>query len=295
MASNSQVATLGLAQEPSPANLLYTDFYVHPEVYLATDPIKGTGTISKVDIKKGTVILMDNPYSLVPKTSPIGEIQLLCSRLRCSRKVVVNETTSSCPNNCSKEVVWCDSNCQQLGKQEHDYECAWLKIHGKSIREKYGLEFEDLEEFYRVWLVVRTLAQHHLEAPSLTTSMNASTTTGETFSSDWNAVSKLCSNEDILQPQKLTLWRTLVDKYLVGKHALLLHTLDADQMLALMCQIETNNFDLLPHPLGAWPPTSPSIDRKGGLYAYAMYLRTPFLNHSCIPNVSFFSRLLVSL
>jgi hypothetical protein len=273
--------------EPSHAIILSSEpekqpnCYVHQNAYLTTDDqLKGTGTASKADIKKDTLLFVDNPYAIIPTAAP-GSSTLyshpLCSRLQCSREVDTKSTTTiSC--HCITEVVWCNSECKELGKAEHEFECSWLKTHAKSIRQ------EIIEpDFFSLWLIVRTLAQRELDLSSPKVS-----TTGPngTFPCDWNVICGLRSNEDQLQPLKVKGWRSLAERYLVGKHSMLPHSLDVEEMLTLMCQVEINHYDLWTQLIGIYPlPTIP-VDRAESCFAYAMYLRTPFLNHSCDPSVS---------
>lgn len=268
---------------PSPENR--SDFYVHPNIYSTTDTLKGKGTASRVDLEAGTLVFIDNPYALVPTVALASDNRPLCSRLQCSRKIVYSSATVSCPYKCSPEVVWCDSECQKSSTAEHELECSWLRAHANSI-----LQEIIIEDFYTLWLIVRVLAQRHVELSNSTTSIDdRASQMDERFASDWNVFDRLRSNQDSLQPLKLKCWRTLIKKYLVGKHTMLLHSLNAEEMLTLICRVETNHYDLWPNLIGIWPLPASKADRAESCrsYAYAMYLRTPFLNHSCIPNVSF--------
>lgn len=244
-----------------------------------TDVVKGTGTASRINLEAGTLTFIDTPYALVPTVTLGSDIHPLCSRLQCSRKVVQSTITTKCVHDCSPDVVWCNSQCRDLGKAEHEFECPWLKAHAKSIRQEI-IE----EDFYILWLIVRILAQRHLELSKAEASIDAASKIDESFASDWNIFDRLRSNQDLLQPLKLQSWRRLIEKYLVGKHTMLAHSLDAEQMLILMCRVETNHYDLWPNLIGIWPIPS-KAERGESCYAYAMYLRAPFLNHSCIPNV----------
>ncbi|RDW74216.1 hypothetical protein BP5796_07658 [Coleophoma crateriformis] len=280
---------------PSPTALVFTktsqpiilslepdrpNFYVHPDVYLTTDDeLKGTGTVSKADVQKGTLLFIDKPYSIIPTAAPGSTTPYshpLCSRLQCSQEVDLSSaSTKSC--HCITEVVWCNAECQALGKAEHDFECSWLKTHSKSIRQ------EIIEpDFFSLWLIVRTLAQRDMELSSPPTS-----TTGPngTFPCDWNVIRGLRSNEDELQPLKVQGWRSLAERYLVGEHSMLRHSLNVDEMLTLMCQVEINHYDLWTQLIGVYPLPAEPVERAESCFAYTMYLRTPFLNHSCDPSL----------
>lgn len=263
-------------------------YYMDPNVYLTSDIAKGTGMASRLPLKKGDLLFVDNPYALVPtpigpKTAGFKNTFILCSRVRCSRKVFRSTKSITCSNKCSEEVVWCDSECQTLGAKEHMLECEWLKTHSKGIRHDIGEEYEN---FYSLWLIVRTLAQAHLEGGLDSLSKEPISAGNGKPQSNWNVVRELRSNQESWQLDRLEYWRNLVEKYLVGDHAKLYHSFNVEEMLTLVCQLETNHFDLWPDIIGVWPPPPSSANVGSSCYAYVMYLRTPFLNHSCVPNVS---------
>ncbi|KAH7418422.1 hypothetical protein BKA64DRAFT_654374 [Cadophora sp. MPI-SDFR-AT-0126] len=264
----------------SPQPAYEASFYVNPNAYFTTDPVKGTGTASRIHLQEGALLFIDNPYALVPTAAVNSGDYTLCSRIQCSRKIIRNANAVSCGKQCTDEVVWCNSECQQLGIAEHEFECSWLKTHAKSIRQEIVEE-----DFYTLWLIVRTLAQGQLEVASTKSLMEPASTIDGSFESNWNVVRRLRSNQELFQPQKLEYWRVLVERFLVGSHTKLHHPFDSTYMLTMTCQVETNHYDLWPKLIGIWPLPTSSSNPGESCYAYAMYLRTPFLNHSCIPNL----------
>lgn len=253
------------------------DFYVHPSLYLHHEPSSGNAAQARKPLQAGTLLLIDSAYASIPLVPPGSNNRPLCSRLQCSRKITRSASTVVCPKLCAHEVVWCNSECRRLSSAQHDYECAWLSTHSQNIREGCGER-----DFYMLWLVVRILASRHLEMrfPQSETSLE-----NNSFTSSWDALCRLRSNEGTQQPLKLEYWRGLVREYLMGEGSMLPGSLNEDDMLTLMCREETNNFDLLPGLIGVWP--LPSFEDRGEPYSWGMYLRAVFFNHACIPNVSF--------
>ena len=77
---------------------------------------------------------------------------------KCSRRVSDPIESVSCLSDCLPDVVWCNNDCRSMGKPRHDFECSWLKKYAKTIRHEHG-EYD----FSMLWLVVRILAERHLE------------------------------------------------------------------------------------------------------------------------------------
>lgn len=249
--------------------------WIHPHLIKSTDPIKGRQFRVSGPIPKGTCLLVDRPYAIIPVVEPDSD-SLLCSNPACNRPVRHTER-NPCPYTCLPEVTWCSSTCRRADQIRHGFECAWLKRYTGPIRAKWS-EYE----FGMLWLIVRLLAMRHSQFHDQ--SIRGGVASAQQVNHDWDGIESLCGSSDTWSHDKVRLWSTLVKKYLQNS-PVLPHGMTAERTLHLICQEEANSFGLYPRKTGQFPVPYPPIDR-GEQFAAAVYPTAAIANHSCSPNVS---------
>jgi SAM-dependent methyltransferase len=240
-------------------------FYVHPSLAIATDIIKGKLIRPTTAIPAGTLLIIGEPYALVPSSKD----SFTCSRLECSRKV--HTLAVECPNACVPDVVWCNDECKNLDADRHEFECSWLKQNSENLRREDG-EYD----FTMLWLIVRTLGRHHLEGNYSASDPAIESDPRPEFACNWASIWDLASNRSIVPSEKLNHWTYLISNYLITSS--LPETLNPTDLLNLICKEEMNSFGLYPHITGLHSPRKEE-------FAVALYPTASYLNHSCIPNV----------
>lgn len=255
--------------------------WIHPHLIESVDPIKGRQFQASNLISKGTRLLIDRPYAVIPVVDdPESNDGLICSNPACNRRSVRQLGRLSCPKACIHDVVWCSEICQSTDQYRHDFECTWLKRYAGPIRTKRS-EYD----FGMLWLIVRLLATRHAEmrnSPNPTVAKTAGSNIQE-WKHGWAAIDSLCGSVDTWAHDQVRSWTSLVKKYLRNS-PILPHGLDDVRILHLICQEEANSFGLYPRETGALPSPSSPIDR-GEQFAAAVYPTASIANHSCVPNV----------
>ena len=255
--------------------------WIHPHLIQSTDAVKGRQLRVSALIPKGTCLLVDRPYAIIPVVdNPTENENLICSNPACNRRATRHTERCLCPEACVPDVVWCSSTCRESDRSRHEFECTWLKRYSKPIRAKWG-EYD----FGMLWVIVRLLATRHCEIESLSpTQQNQSSSNSDDWKFGWASISLLCGSPDTWPHERVRSWATLAKKYLQN-NSTLPHGLSTDQILYLICQEEANSFGLYPRETGAFPIPEPAVDR-GEQFAAAVYSTAAMANHSCCPNVS---------
>lgn len=254
-------------------------YWIHPHLIDSIDPVKGRQFRVSAHIPKGTCLLVDRPYAIIPVVDePATNANLICSYPACNRRVALGTKRCTCPNGCIDDIAWCSSTCKDLDQVRHAFECTWLKRYSGPIRSKRG-EYE----FGMLWLIIRLLAtrQVELQNPS---AVNGSTHLSSVSKYGWDGINMLCGSVDTWSHDRVRNWSSLAKKYLQNS-TILPHELSTDRMLHLICQEEANSFGLYPRETGIFPIPTPFVDR-GEQFAAAVYPTAAIANHSCLPNVS---------
>lgn len=237
------------------------DVYIHSYLHQSHDPKKGRQLLVSASVKKGTVLIADAPYALVPIREPPKEDDddsswsdeaVLCSNVLCRRRVprIIaggEQVRVHCPNNCLEDVVWCNTDCRTIDKKRHAIECPWLKKYSAEIRRVHGEE-----DFTLLWLTMRLLAARYLETypPSKWGSTDnerqgegAEGLPWETrFKRGWESIECMRSNRGRWTETRIRHWEGLLKKYLSDPEQPGL--LSAEEILTLICKKETNTFGL---------------------------------------------------
>ncbi|KAJ5157154.1 uncharacterized protein N7482_008254 [Penicillium canariense] len=248
--------------------------WVHPNLIESVDPVKGRQIRASDLIPKGTRVLVDHPYAIIPVVDePAANEDLICSNPACNRQSPRHLGRFLCSNACIPDVAWCSSTCRDADKARHDFECTWLKRYAQPIRNKWG-EYD----FGMLWLIVRLLASRDRDPHG----ENVAPKTQQ-WKYGWSGIASLCGSSDTWSHEQVRSWTTLVKKYLRDS-PVLPHGLTVDRVLHLICQEEANSFGLYPRETGIFPPPHPPVDR-GEQYAAAVYPTAAIANHSCMPNL----------
>ena len=132
-----------------------------------------------------------------------------------------------------------------MGQSLHEFECSWLKAHSKIIQHEMG-EYD----FSMLWLVVRILAQRHLETrleEACKDSMQELVQENESeyFKHSWDEICRLRANQELISPEKVRHWTVLAESYL-GHDSTLPVLMSTAAMVDLICKEEMNAFCLYP-------------------------------------------------
>ncbi|KAI2706062.1 CAZyme family CE12 [Penicillium roqueforti] len=251
------------------------DIYVHPNLTQSYNPHKGRLLQVSAFVSAGTMILADTPYALIPSADPSHPDASICSNLKCRQQVSRDTHREICQRNCIRDVVWCDNRCRTADQARHDFECAWLKNYGESLRQNEGQY-----AFAMLWTVMRLLAGRYIELqagfkPSELYSWE------DRFKRGWDSIEILHSNRERWPQTQILHWKRLVEVYLTHDNQ---SDLSVDDLVDLICKEESNSFGLYPSDTGIFPIPDPPIER-GVDYGLGIYPRASIVNHSCIPNV----------
>ncbi|KAJ6151543.1 hypothetical protein N7470_007140 [Penicillium chermesinum] len=220
---------------------------IHPHLLQSANPLKGREFRASGFIPKGTCLLIDRPYAIIPVVDePTTNDNLICSNPACNQASRLGER-AHCPQSCSPDVAWCSSSCRSVDKNRHSFECTWLKRYASSIRKKWS-EYD----FGMLWLVVRILATRQLLAPPVLCGpdeVNFHQTLHQP--STWRAIDSLCGSSQTWPHDRVRFWSILVKKYLQNSDALP-HGMTKDALLHLICQEEANSFGLYPQETGSF-------------------------------------------
>lgn len=266
-----------------------TPDWIHPHLIESVDPIKGRQFRVSGLVSKGTRLLVDRPYAVIPVVDePETNDSLLCSNPACNRRATRQLGRLPCPKACIPDVTWCSNTCQSTDQYRHEFECTWLKRYAGPIRTKRG-EYD----FGMMWLIVRLLATRHAEMRNSPAPADGNIITSKTpqLKRGWAAMDSLCGSVDTWAHDQVRSWTLLVKKYLKHSPALP-HGFDAERILHLICQEEANSFGLYPRETGALQSPGPPVDR-GEQFAAAVYPMASIANHSCVPNVKQISTLVL--
>ncbi|KAJ5364031.1 uncharacterized protein N7496_009744 [Penicillium cataractarum] len=251
--------------------------WIHPNLIESVDPVKGRQLRASEHIPKGTCVLIDHPYAIIPVVDdPATNDDLICSNSACNRRSLSQSGRLSCSNSCIADVSWCSSTCRDADKARHDFECTWLKRYADPIRKKWG-EYD----FGMLWVIVRLLASRQTKPRPQNENVLP---TSQPLKHGWAGIESLCGSVDTWPHEQVRSWTTLVKKYLQNG-PVLPHGLSADQVLHLICQEEANSFGLYPRETGIYPPPQPLVGR-GEQFAAAVYPTAAMANHSCVPNMT---------
>lgn len=262
--------------------------YVHPGLAVGVDPAKGRQVTPTTLLKDGEVLMIDKPYALVPAMLTDQPPFQICSRHDCNRRLLPGpENSVRCLQGCIAEAVWCDEECRAWDNKRHTIECAWLKRFADQIRQTHG----DCE-FGLLWMIARILIarnmeqQQHIRDPSTETSPTL--TQANNISSShfgrrgWDAVWNLEGHIGAFSTERIYHWRQFVRNYLATDSLGL--DVDTEEIVNLICKVETNSFGLYPGVTGEYPVTS--FVSRGEYYGGGIYPTAAMFNHSCCPNVS---------
>ncbi|EYE95562.1 SET domain-containing protein [Aspergillus ruber CBS 135680] len=148
----------------------------------------------------------------------------------------------------------------------HDFEYAWIKQHGKTIRKKEG-EYA----LSMLWIIVRMHAGRHLEIQGESGQIPVG----------WKAMEDLRDNRDLWPQEQLDTWRRQIETYFIDHWGLP----DTEEVLMLICKEEANTFGLYPGATGIIQSTD-KPHKRGPQYALGCYPRASMVNHSCFPNIT---------
>ncbi|KAJ5305142.1 uncharacterized protein N7443_004802 [Penicillium atrosanguineum] len=252
------------------------DVYVHPSLVQSYNRHKGRLLQVSAFVPAGTTILADIPYALTPSLDPSHPNAPICSNLKCRKQVSQCTQRESCQRNCIRDVVWCNNLCRTADQARHDFECAWLKNYGETIRQNEGQY-----DFTMLWTVMRLLAGRYFELqvgsrPSKLYSWE------DRFQRGWESIEILHSNRENWPQTQILHWKRLVEVYLTHDNQ---SDLSVDDLVDLVCKEESNSFGLYPKDTGLFPISDPPVER-GVDYGLGIYPRATIINHSCIPNVT---------
>ncbi|KAK0105289.1 hypothetical protein ONS95_004327 [Cadophora gregata] len=259
------------------------NFFVHPYLKIDIDPVKGRVVRSTSNVKAGTLLMVDNPFALVPDITQGSGDFLPCSRLECSKRVTDPSSSVSCPNVCNPEVIWCNSSCRELDKARHEIECSWLKQNTATILQEQGQY-----DFTMLWIIVRILASRSLEKEqedllpqSLSTVEQADRNDEYVFTHSYHEVDKLRSNRNVISPSKIEHYYVLVNAFLTTESGFQ-GSLGVEELVDLICKEEMNAFCLYPKGTGM-----PGVTNgRGRAYGLGLYTRATWMNHDCDGNMS---------
>lgn len=258
-----------------------TSDWIHPHLIESADPVKGRQFRVSGLVPKGTCLLVDRPYAVIPVVDePESNDDLICSNPACNRRAARQLGRVLCPKACVSDVAWCSNACQSTDQYRHEFECTWLKRYSGPIRSKRG-EYE----FGMLWLIVRLLATRHAELrkPPASGIDRTVTSNHQQWDNGWSAIDLLCGSTQTWPHDQVRSWTLIVKKYLQNNQNLP-HGLSADRILHLICQEEANSFGLYPRETGILPLEDPPVDR-GEQFAAAVYPTAAIANHSCMPNI----------
>lgn len=264
--------------------------YVHPDLAIDVTSTKGRLVTAATTINRGQVVLVDKPYALLPAMLADEPPFMLCSRHDCNRRIAVDARKPAnqvaCPNQCIAEVAWCSDKCRTRDAKRHAMECAWLKQTSAEIRRSHGDAV-----FGLLWLIARILIVRHCDEATTQTDTQRSSdrapTDDEVSASHfgrrgWAAVWNLEGDLDSFPLDKITRWRKMTEDYLVRD--VLQYNYPADDIVKLICKVETNSFGLYPGITGQYPVTP--WEGRGDYYGGGIYPTAAMFNHACCPNVS---------
>lgn len=259
--------------------------FIHPHISIFTCERKGRLVRPSVALKEGETVLIDAPYALVPGLRADGPPYVLCSRHGCQRRLPSGsgEREISCDNACMEEVMWCSEDCRALDRTRHGLECGWLRRCARTIQETHGGS-----DFLLVWMIARMLINREmaekLHQPVFQDQQLGQATNPQTHLErrGWDAVWNLEGTARFFANETVAHWRDLVDSYL--SPAVFGLAFPAEDIVELICKVETNSFGLYPGITGRLTATT----SRGDYYGGGVWPTAAMFNHACCPNVSDF-------
>jgi SAM-dependent methyltransferase len=240
----SKLALTTLEAEGSPRSISYQE----PRTVYTGGPAPFRRMEASERIPVGTIVLVEQPYAIVPTDSSIHSGMTICSQANCNLQITSHADQSTlCANSCWSEVAWCSTQCRHLDTR-HQSECDWLKRHATTLIASHGQEM-----FESLWLTLRLLSDNTNDASE--------------------PMIALASNENVFPTDPIQYWGELVKTYLVPNGH------DEAKSLRTFCQVQINTY-------GLYNPLSSSNQMRGSSFAMGIYIAGARYNHSCIPNVS---------
>lgn len=222
-------------------------------------------------IKAGEILMVDQPYALVPAMVTDQPPFSLCSSHKCNRRISPGTSKVSCARGCLAEVVWCSDTCRSRDQDFHKLECSWLKGLSPEIRSLHGDS-----DFGVLWMIARILIRKRLQNDG------RKMAAGSHFQRrGWDAVWNLEGTVDNFPTDKARHWRRLVDTYLTK--GALEPIVYVEEAMEVLCKVETNSFGLYPGVTGEYPVVT--FVSRGDYYGGGIWPTAAMFNHSCCPNV----------
>lgn len=282
----SQVVHISVEPSARVDGIDHPSDWIHPYLVESANPFKGREFRATGSIAKGSCLLIDHPYAIIPVVDdPSANDNLICSYPDCNQRALGHSERSRCPQSCTPDVAWCSSACRIADQARHSFECIWLKRYASPIRKKWS-EYD----FGMLWLVVRLLATRQMQvslSPGSKELFNSKT--GVHSQSNWQRIESLCGSTQTWPRDRVKFWTNLVKRYLQSSD-ILPHDLTKEALLHIICQEEANSFGLYPRETGS-SALNDQQDR-GEQFAAAVYPVAAIMNHSCSPNVSLVTFLL---
>lgn len=251
--------------------------YLHPNLIVGVDTVKGRQVIASKTISEGDVMIVDTPYALVPAMERDEPPFFLCSNSDCNRRVSrTDDTRIHCPNDCTAEVSWCSQQCCSSDSKRHAMECSWLKALSVPIRTLHGDS-----DFGMLWLIARIIIAKYVAGENATSDSTNAMSEDHFNRNGWDAVWNLEGDVHAFPEERITYWTHLAEVYLLS--SLLGARLTTAETVNLICKIELNSFGLYPGVTGEYPVES--FVSRGEYYGGGIYPTAAMFNHACCPNV----------
>ena len=208
---------------------------------------------------------------------PTGKDGIICSNVICCRLVAPDAEKVRCLQSCIQDVLWCSKSCRAADQSRHDSECSWLKQEAATVRTEEGEH-----DFSMLWLVLRLIAARNVEIHGLPRPSQQNPVE-ERFKRGWDSIATCRAILQLWPQTKLQRWMALVKRHFSAP-SLVPGLLSLEETVKLICQVETNVFQLHPRAVATVPfPNSPV--ERGELYGLAIYPIATIGNHSCYPNI----------
>lgn len=250
--------------------------YLHPNLTVDVDELKGRQVIASQIINRGEVMIVDTPYALVPGMEPDEPPFHLCSNSDCNRRIPrIDKSRVHCLQNCAAEVAWCNQECRFRDSIRHGMECSWLKYLSPQIR-----AFGDFD-FGLLWLIARIIIAKQRNGDGEANDSSGIPSRDHFQRTGWDAVWNLEGGTDAFPRDRIAYWTHLTETYLGS--SLLGARLTTQETVDLICKVELNSFGLYPGVTGEYPVES--FVSRGEYYGGGIYPTAAMFNHACCPNV----------
>lgn len=246
-----------------------TSRFIHPRLTVGFSPSAGRMVASTGSVKAGDVLMIDQPYALVPAMAPDQPLFAICSSHTCNRRIPSESEMVYCAHGCVEEVAWCNEECRLRDERFHAAECSWLREMAGGMRAEY-----DDADFGVIWLIARCLIRKQLEYDGKQVANHVS----HFDRRGWNAVWNL---DGPIPSAKEKHWETIFDKYFTAMAKGLAGSVK--EAMDLLWKVENNSFGLYPGTTGEYPVAS--FVSRGEYYGGGVWPTAAMFNHSCCPNV----------